>query len=87
MYQPPKMRVFTGKEVRTVEVDDPWERSLLGSYWNAVKQYLDTGSEPVLWDFEGKTVAGLPLQTNPDQIEAAARRGEVEFEDIYLSSE
>jgi hypothetical protein len=80
------MRVLTQGGVEDVEVDAPNERSLLGSYWNAVQNFLNTGDESHLEDFEGERVAGRILETDPDRIEYWARYGELDFEDIYEST-
>lgn len=71
-----------------VAVRSDEESSLLGSYWNAVQHYLDTGDEEALIDFRGVTVGagGSELETNPAEIEYWARVGELDFTDIYHTS-
>ncbi len=72
----------------TTTIDSEEDASLLGSYWNAVQRYLDTGDEEALIDFRGVTVGvgGSELETNPAEIEYWARVGELDFTDIYHTS-
>ena len=76
------MRVLTREGVIDVEVPDPDERSVLGSYWNDVRFYLE-GKPYDLRQYTGVTVSGLVLETDPDWIEYWADSGELEFEEIY----
>jgi hypothetical protein len=62
-------------------------RSLIGQHHNAVAQYLATGNEAVLAPFVGERVAGVTLETQPDELESRYLRGELEFLEIYESSE
>lgn len=57
--------------------------SMVGEYWNAVRNYLLTGDEVPLQRFRGQRVARVELETDPDVIDELARRGEVSFEDLY----
>jgi len=66
-----------------VAVRSDEEASLLGSYWNAVQLYLDTGDEERLVGFRGESVAGFDLETNPTEIIFWERTGDLEFTDIY----
>ena len=63
----------------------PWERSTVGAHWNAIKRFLATGAVTLLHPFEGTTVAGKHLQTDPDVIEDWALQGQLDFEEIYTS--
>ncbi len=54
--------------------------SLLGEHWSAVQQYVRTGDEGPLRRLDGRTVAGIPLETDPDAIEEWARRGELDVD-------
>lgn len=67
----------------TVVVRGSRSASLIAEHANAIQRYLGTGDTSVLSPFEGKRVAGLILQTDPDTIEAFAISGELDFEDIY----
>ena len=79
-----KIRILTQDGIDFIEVPDPHERSEAGTYWNAVRTYLRTGDDSALSPFEGETIAGKYVQTDLDAIEEWARRGELDFEDIYL---
>lgn len=78
-----RMRMLTSDGIEDVDVSDFDEASTLGSYWNAVQQFLGTGDVDPLLDFEGIAISGRPLLVDPDAIETLARRGELDFEDIY----
>ncbi|MEM0143640.1 MAG: hypothetical protein QXL94_06785 [Candidatus Parvarchaeum sp.] len=77
-----------GKE-RFIEVTDSRHATIIGKYYSAVKEYLNTGNIDVLDEFEGKRVKDSSgkwhtLETNPSAIrEINARREEPEFYDIY----
>ena len=77
-----------GKEL-FIEVTDSRYATLIGKYYSAVKEYLNTGNTDVLTEFEGKRVKDSSgkwhtLETNPSAIrEINARREEPEFYDIY----
>ena len=61
------------------------ESSIAGRYWNAIRRFLETGYTDRLEEFDGVTVGGRQLLTDPDLIEYYARRGELDFESIYGS--
>jgi len=68
-----------------VEMYTDEEASTLGSYWNAVGRYRDNGDTSRLVDFEGVTIAGHRLETDTDEIDFWASRGELSFDSIYES--
>lgn len=78
------MRVLTRDGVIDVPIEaGSDDASTLGSYWNAIQQFLDTGNVEVLAPFQGVFVGGLRvrvlsqdvivgghrLETDPDWIE------------------
>jgi len=78
------MRVLTRDGVIDAPVEvGSGEASALGSYWNAIKQFLETGESDLLWPFEGFVVAGHGLETDPDWVEYWAYQGDLGFPDIY----
>ena len=77
------MRVLTTDGVRDLEVVDPRERSRAASHWNEVKRYLGTGDARRLDPFEGQTVAGFELETDPDVIDERESDGDLDIEKIY----
>lgn len=78
-----RMPILTTNGRIWVEVENPIERSLVGSYWNAAHRYRDTGDLEPLDSFAGRQVAGHLLETDPDEIEFRAAQGELDVEDIY----
>jgi hypothetical protein len=79
-----RMRALVaGEGPRDVDVHTSREASIIARHWNAVKHFLWTGDPRRVARFKGVTVAGRPLETDPDAIERWARRGELDFEDIY----
>jgi hypothetical protein len=82
----PRMRLITTQGVQAVPLDDEHDRSLVGSHANAVAQFLATGDIEPLGPFRDVEIAGHRLETDPDELEAWAAQGELEFEDIYSSS-
>lgn len=89
----PVMRVLTTHGLRFLSGLDDGDASTVGAHWNAVRLYLETGSDEALAEFTGVTVTGVDDQTSTrggwvlesdlDAIEAEAMRGEVRFESIY----
>jgi len=69
--------------VHNVEVRGSRAASLVGEHWAAVGVYLETGDDSRLGALEGKRVAGIWLETDPDTLEWWAHTGELEIEDIY----
>lgn len=68
------------------------DASAVGRHWNVIRHYLDTGHTYDLADFDRVEVAGtdeqgssrtVALETDPDQIDMHAIRGDVRFESIY----
>ncbi len=80
----PTMRVLTREGVVDVPVPSEEDRSVLGSYWNAVREYLESGDTKPLEPFEGERVE-LELETDPKVIEHYANEGELDIDDIYGS--
>jgi hypothetical protein len=66
-----------------VEVRGSRSASLVGEHWSAIHHYLLTGDASRLEALEGRSVAGIPLETDPYVIDEWERRGELEIEDIY----
>jgi len=82
----PQMRLITNDGVVAAAVADEAQRSLVGQHANAVAQFLATGDTKPLKPFEGVVIADRQLLTDPDELEAWAAQGELEFEDIYDAS-
>ncbi len=82
----PRMPILTSEGQLWVEISDPAERSLVGSYWNAAHRYRDDGELAQLDAYAGVRVAGRLLVTDPDEIEFWAARGDTDFPEIYEPS-
>lgn len=78
-----RMRVLTSEGPKWLDVDSYSDASDIGSYWNAVRKFVNSGDDSGLWAFEGQVVEGEELLTDLDDIEYWAQVGELEFEDIY----
>ncbi len=77
------MRVNSRGDVVVVDVRGSRKASELGAYHAAVYRYLHTGDDDALQRFAGKSVAGVPYETNGDALEEMWRRGDLSVEDIY----
>ncbi len=79
-----QMRILgAGEGVVAVPVPGEADRSRVGSYWSAVRRFLNTGDLSSVAEFEGSEIGGVALETDPDAIEEWWRKGELDFPDIY----
>ncbi|MBM3957534.1 MAG: hypothetical protein FJ313_05730, partial [Gemmatimonadetes bacterium] len=62
---------------------EPPERSVAASHVNHVTAALGSGDFDRLRDYEGVTLGGLPLATDPDTIEDLDDRGDLDFDQFY----
>jgi hypothetical protein len=81
IYRP--MVVYSAGEVTAVDVRGSRKASELSEYHQAVSDYLDTGDESGLRPFQGKSVAGVEYETDPDVLDEMARRNQLDIESIY----
>jgi len=66
----PQVPILTSGGLLVVDVTDPDEASLAGKYWSSgYEGFIETGDVGYLAPFEYETVAGYPLETDPDVIE------------------
>lgn len=77
------LRILTDGQVLQVAVRGSRQAAVAAAHWNAVSRFLETGDVRQLTKFEGKTVAGHLLETDPDVLEELALSGGLQFEDIY----
>jgi hypothetical protein len=63
------------------------QASLLGRYMAAVGEYLRTGNTNVLNEFEGQSVGGQALITDPDTLSVLAQAGALTLDEIYALPE
>jgi hypothetical protein len=61
--------------------------SQLGRYMSAVSKYLRTGDVDGLAEFEGKSIGGHPLITDPDLLSSLAQAGALTLDEIYAVPE
>jgi hypothetical protein len=59
----------------------------LGRYMSAVGNYLRTGDMDTLAEFEGKSIAGHALITDPDILSSLAEAGALTLDEIYATPE
>ncbi len=59
------------------------ELSTLGSYFNAVQKVLANRDPLAATKFEGVTIAGIRVPTDPDEIERLAFEGEFDIDEFY----
>jgi len=59
------------------------QASILGRYMSAVGKFLHTGDSEALDEFEGQSIAGHALITDPDTLSLLAQAGALQLEDIY----
>ena len=63
------------------------QASLLGRYMAAVGKYLQTGDNSALEEFEGQSIAGHPLITDPETLSVLAQAGALQLDEIYALPE
>jgi hypothetical protein len=63
------------------------EASRLGRYMAALSKHLRTGDTDVLREFEGQSIAGHLLITDPEQLSALAQAGALQLDEIYALPE
>ena len=78
-----RMHVYSNGQKLTVGVRGSRKATELSDYHHAVEIFLETGEESLLRRFAGKSVAGVPYETDPDVLEEMARRGTLDMESIY----
>jgi hypothetical protein len=59
------------------------QASRLGRYMSAVGKYLRTGETGALEEFEGKSIGGHRLITDPETLSSLAQAGALELDQIY----
>jgi hypothetical protein len=59
------------------------QASELGKYMSAVGKYLRTGDVEALARFQGKSIGGHPLITDPELLSSLAQAGALTLDEIY----
>lgn len=70
-----------------VTVKGSKQASELGKYMSAVGKYLRTGDVEALGKFEGRSIGGHPLITDPDLLSSLAQAGALTLDEIYAVPE
>ncbi len=70
-----------------VTVKGSKQASDLGKYMSAVGKYLRTGDVEGLGKFEGKSIGGHTLITDPDLLSSLAQAGALTLDEIYAIPE
>ena len=70
-----------------VKVRGSKQASQLGKYMSAVGKYVRTGDVKGLSAFEGKSIAGHALITDPDILSSLAQAGALTLDEIYAVPE
>lgn len=63
------------------------QASQLGRYMSAVGQYLKTGNADALQEFEGHSIGGHRLITDPTTLNYLAESGSLQLDSIYALPE
>jgi len=63
------------------------QASLLGRYMSAVGYFLRTGNAKRLKEFEGRSIAGHLLITDPETLTSLAQAGALQLDEIYAVPE
>ena len=82
-----KMLVPTLTGPTPVEIRGSKRASQLGRYMSAVGMYLRTGNVDALDEFEGQSIAGHRLITNPEMLTSLAQAGALQLDEIYAFPE
>lgn len=81
------MLIPTGMGNAPVTVRGSKQASELGKYMSAVGKYLRTGNVEALAKFEGKSIGGHLLITDPDLLSSLAQAGALSLDEIYAVPE
>lgn len=82
-----KMLVPTSSGTTPVVVHGSTAASQLGRYMSAVGKFLGSGDTDALDEFEGQSIAGHPLITDPDMLTSLAQAGALQLDEIYALPE
>lgn len=70
-----------------VTVHGSKQASRLGRYMSAVGKYLRTGDVKALTAFEGQSIGGNPMITDPEILSSLAQAGALTLDEIYAVPE
>ena len=78
-----RMQVLTSEGKQTINLRGSRSASIVAKHWSVIRKYLETGDERGLQAFTDVFPGGKRFATDPVVIDREARRGELDFEDIY----
>ena len=78
-----RMLIPTLKGTTPATIRGSAQASRLGQYMAAVGKFLRTGEAEDLEEFEGQSIAGHPLITDPDELSELAEAGTLQLDSIY----
>ena len=62
----------------------PEQLSVLAQWWNRVPLVLGGQDRHAMSEFEGQTIDGIELPTDPDLVEMLGFLGELDIDDFYM---
>jgi hypothetical protein len=81
------MLIPTAQGTEPVNIRGSEQASRLGKYMSAVGQYLRTGNTDALDEFDGQSIAGHRLITDPETLNSLAEAGALQLDTIYAVPE
>lgn len=82
-----RMLIPTALGNSPIRVHGSKQASALGKYMSAVGQYLRTGDTEALKEFDGKSISGTPLITDPQTLTSLGEAGSLQLDQIYALPE
>lgn len=82
-----RMLIPTALGNTPVTIHGSVKASQLGRYMSAVGYFLRTGNTERLQKFQGQSIAGHPLITDPEMLSSLAQAGALQLDDIYAMPE
>lgn len=74
--------VLTTEGLLLLDLDDD-DRSTASAHIHAVTAFRNDGPTVQLAPFEGVSLGGYELETDPDELQYLANRGKLDFEEFY----
>jgi hypothetical protein len=81
-----RLVIVTPDRLAEIDARSSQQASQVARYMNAVKRFLRTGDTAPLKPFEGRSVAGVALVTDPDVLEDVGMYHPVSLESIYSTA-
>lgn len=81
------MLIPTSRGTEPIKIHGSEQASQLGRYMSAVGKYLKTGNTGALQEFEGQSIGGHRLITDPTSLNHLAEAGSLQLDSIYALPE